>query len=152
VKVIQAREEPQGPHDPDRVTISALRIAAPSFEDAWRDLVADWQPDDVPVYVSAGAFAQHPVHRLETQATEEFPVVFAEIERLLREGDAGVRYLVTWGLLEDIGNVAANDHGWPFARRFREWFGHTTTAAWDEVHRRWGSDPHDPRAEFADTD
>ena len=102
--VIRAREEPQGPHDPNGLVISSLRTVSPSFDRSWRALVSDWQPDEVPVYISGGAFASHLVDQLEAEATDEFPGVFGEIERLLHEGDPGVRYVVTWGLLEGLGN------------------------------------------------
>lgn len=104
--VIRAREEPQGPHDPNGLVISSLRTA-------------DWQPDEVPVYISGGAFASHLVDQLEPEATDEFPGVFGEIERLLHEGDPGVRYVVTWGLLEGLGNRRG-----PWIRRKAEAPGH----------------------------
>jgi hypothetical protein len=58
---------------------------------------------------------------------------------LLIEGDPGIRYLVTFGLIEGIQNVSSNRHGWPFAARFRPWLGSNTANAWDHVHRLWGT-------------
>jgi hypothetical protein len=144
MSVIRARDEPDAPHDPNGLVIESLRMSAPSFAAPWRELASDWLPEDVPSYVAAGAFATHLVRLLEADKIDEFPAVFSAIERLLVEGDPGIRYVVTWGLLEDLGNVAANQQGWPFARRFREWFGPVSTTAWDEIHRRWGTSRHDP--------
>ncbi len=124
--------------------IQSLRTSAPDFDAPWRELASDWHPEDVPSYVAAGVFARHLVAQLEADRIDEFPAVFSAIEGLLIDGDPGIRYLVTWGLLEGLGNVAANQHGWPFARRFREWLGPVSTTAWDEVHRTWGTSPHDP--------
>lgn len=89
------------------------------------------------VYIDVGAFAAHLVGLLERGDTSEFPAVFEAVEGLLRDGDDGVRYLLKVGLLEDIGNIASSTHGWPFAARFRQWFGPETDRAWDELHRMW---------------
>jgi hypothetical protein len=143
MSVIRARDEPDAPHDPRGLVIGSLRTSAPSFDVPWRQLASDWHPEDVPNYVAAGAFATHLVAQLEANSVDEFPAIFGAIEGLLIDDDPGVRYLVTWGLLEDLGNVAANRRGWPFARRFRQWFGPVSTAAWDEIHRTWGTGRHD---------
>jgi hypothetical protein len=79
---------------------------------------------------------------LEANDTNEFPVVFDAVERLLVEGDQGIRYLVTFGLIESLQNISSNRHDWAFAARFREWLRPMTINAWDDVHRVWGtSDP-----------
>lgn len=84
------------------------------------------------------AFAEHLVAQLEHEATAEFPAVFAAVEHLLESDEAGIRYLVTYGLLEDIQNIAANRHGPAFEARFRTWLGTRGTAAWNEVYRAFG--------------
>ena len=133
--------EPPGPHDPDGIVIGALLATCPSFAGPWRDHVGG-SSGRIGPYVDSGAFASHLVDILEADRTSEFAAVFDAVERLLLEGDDGVRYVVTFGLIESIQNISSNRHDWAFAARFREWLGPTTIAAWDEVHRIWGtSDP-----------
>lgn len=86
-----------------------------------------------------GPSPNHLVDLLEANDTVEFPAVFEAVERLLVEGDPGIRYLVTFGLIEGIQNVSSNRHGRPFAARFRPWLGSNTANAWDHVHRLWGT-------------
>ena len=72
-----------------------------------------------PVTHSAGTiFTSSSSKRLVTLA-RIFPAVLDTVERLLTEGDAGVRYLVTFGLIEDIQDVASNRCDWSFADRIR---------------------------------
>jgi hypothetical protein len=117
-----------------------LLEACPSFAPAWADYVESWSDEpERGGYLDVATFAHHLVGLLGRADTDEFPAVFRAVERLYEEGDAGQRYLLTFGLLESIQNVASNEHDWPFARRFRRWLGPTTLAAWDEVHRLWGT-------------
>jgi hypothetical protein len=112
----------------------ALLAACPSFNVAWDRHVAEWaDSSDRGVYIDVGVFAQHLVRLLESHETDEFPAVFAAIERLFRDGDDGVRYLLTAGLIEDLGNIGAKTHGWAFALQFRQWFGPNANRAWDDV-------------------
>lgn len=123
--------------------MAALLIACPSFSGRWERLQAEWAdvPEDRGPYTDVGVFAAHLVTLLEAQETSEFGPVFQQVELLLDDGDDGVRYLTKVGLLEDLGNIAANTHGWPFAERFRHWFGPATEAAWEELHETWGTTP-----------
>jgi hypothetical protein len=133
--------EPVGPHDPNGTVIAALRAACPSFAGPWQDHVRSFSGRIGP-YVDAGAFASHLVDLLESDATSEFHEVFETVERLLIEGDDGIRYLVAFGLIEDLQNISSNRHDWSFAARFRPWLRPATMEAWDEVHDLWGtSDP-----------
>jgi len=134
--------EPVGPNDPDRTIMPALLAVCPSFKEPWDQHVADRAGDDAHergVYIDVGVIADHLVGLLERGETREFPVFFDTVERLLREGDDGVVNVLKVGLLEDLGNIAANRDGWPFAAQFREWFGPATTDAWDDLHRFWGT-------------
>ena len=132
--------EPPGPHDPHGIVIAALRTACPSFAGPWLDHVGS--TGGIGPYVDAGVFASHLVDLLESDVTSEFAEIFGTVERLLNEGDDGIRYLVAYGLIEDLQNVSSNRHDWPFAARFRRWMGTSTMKAWDEVHALWGtSDP-----------
>jgi hypothetical protein len=127
-------QEPPGPHDPNGTVVQALLTACPSFGEAWDRHLDEWAASsDRGVYIDVGVFAQHLVGLLERRETDEFPAVFATIERLFGEGDDGVRYLLTAGLIEDLGNIGSNAHGWPFALQFRQWFGPHASRAWDDV-------------------
>ena len=130
--------EPSGPHDPDGLVIAALLVACPSFAEPWRDHVAGPYGEIGPD-IDSGVFAQHLVGLLEANRTNEFAAVFAAVERLLVDGDDGIRYLVAFGLIENVQNISSNRRDWAFAARFREWLGPTTRSAWDEVHRVWGT-------------
>jgi hypothetical protein len=133
--------EPPGPHDPDGTVIEALLAACPSFSDRWKEHLAS-SDGGIGSYVDVGAFSGHLVDLLDSDETSEFAAVFDAIERMLIDGDDGVRYLVTYGLIESVQNVASNRRGWLFAGRFRQWLRPATLTAWDEVHRFWGtSDP-----------
>jgi len=135
--------EPVGPHDPSGRVMAALVAACPSFTAAWTVHRAEWSDADEPhAYIDVSRFALHLVDRLERGDIDEFPVVFAAIEALLRDDDPSVRYLVKVGLLEDLGNLASNTYGWTWAARFRAWFGPVTADAWDDLHRLWGTGGH----------
>jgi hypothetical protein len=142
--------EPPGPHDPDGKVIRALLAACPSFAEPWREHVES-SNGRIGAYVDAGAFASHLVDLLEADRTSELADVFDVVERFLIDGDDGIRYLVTFGLIEDVQNISSNRHDWAFAARFREWLRPTTTTAWDEVHRVWGtSDPGSDRGDVTE--
>ena len=99
--------EPPGPHDPDGTVITALLAACPSFADGSR--AHGGSPiGGIGSYVDLGAFAEHFVDLLEANQTDEFPNVFDAVERLLIDGDAGIQYLVAYGLLESLQNVSSN--------------------------------------------
>jgi hypothetical protein len=123
--------------------MAALVSACPSFADEWTRHRAEWDSGGTgrAAYVDIGVFATHLVGLLDRGATSEFDAVFAEVEELLVEGDAGLRHLTTVGFLEAIGNVASNTHGWPWAERFTEWFGPRTKVAWGQLHDLWGTHP-----------
>jgi hypothetical protein len=91
------------------------------------------------VYSELGAFAHHLVDLLERGDVHEFPAVFEVVEQLLLDPDSTSRYVVQVGFLEDLGNIAANRHGWPFAAGFNQWFGPATANAWADLHRLWGT-------------
>jgi hypothetical protein len=133
----QRMREPPSPHDPDGRVIAAVRAACPSFEPAWAEHLVDWadDPDARGAYVDMGVFAEHLVTLLDRGETSEFPAVFGAMERLFVSGDAGVRYLLAYGLLESVQNVARNRHGRAFEEGFRTWLGPTTTFEWNEVNR-----------------
>jgi hypothetical protein len=123
--------------------MEALLGACPSFANEWARHRSEWDADgtDRAPYVAVAVFAKHLVELMEGDATSEFDAVFAQVERLLDSGDAGVRYLTTVGLLESIGNVASNAHGWPWAEQFTTWFGPATEVAWGQLHELWGTHP-----------
>ena len=132
-------QEPPGPHDPDRIIIPTLLAACPSFEPRWRERLAQWpQPDGPGVYVELGEFASHLATLLGRDQTTEFAPLFAAVERLFADGDEGIRYALKYGLIEAIGNVAANQD-WAFAARIRPWLGPAATTAWNELHQEWGT-------------
>lgn len=139
---MHARDEPAGPHDPNGTGIAALRVASPTFESRWRQLTGEWESDAVPQYLAMSAFASHLKELLKSGATGEVSAAFDCVEGLLESADPGVRYLVTWGLIEDLGN--GSDLRWPETRILRSLFGPRTSEAWDEVDRTMGQVRIDP--------
>ena len=133
--------EPPAPHDPEGRVIAAMLVACPSFVDAWHRHLLAWAGENHGPYTDAGTFAGHLVDLLESGQTSELGAVFHQVELLLGDTDAGVRYLTQIGLLEDLGNIASNRHGWPFAEQFTQWFGPASRAAWAELHTMWGTTP-----------
>lgn len=135
--------EPSAPHDPSGLVIAALRMACPSFEQLWAAHVDEWAdtPGDRGVYLDVGLFAQHLVTLLERDKTSEFGNVFDAVERLFDSHDAGVREVLSVGLLESIQNVAANQRGRSFAARFKSWLGPSSLREWDALDVFW----HGPR-------
>lgn len=131
--------EPPGPHDPDRKVIHSLLRACPSFEGAWSDDSGRSANDDEGAYTEVAAFAHHLVALLERAEVDEFPAVFGAVEELVRDPDAGIRYLATSGLLEDLGNIGANADGWSFANRFSECSDQRPRNVGAEIHRMWGT-------------
>jgi hypothetical protein len=138
---VKAKDEPDGPHDPNRNVTRALLEACPSIESKWAEHLADWAPDQPPVYIDTMIFAHHFIDLVDAGRTEEMSAVFSAIDDLLRTGADDIRYLVTYGLLEGIQNIASHRPDDPSASRFRPWMLPSTEAAWDEVHRMWGTDP-----------
>src|SRR5262245_54842225 len=120
MSAIRARDEPAGPHDPNGTVIAALRAATPTFEPRWREV--EWEPDPVPQYVAVAAFARHLAEQLKSGSAGEVSAAFNCIEELLGSADPGVRYLVSWGLIEDLGNYASELGGWPKIRMLRSLF------------------------------
>ncbi|HET7031046.1 MAG TPA: hypothetical protein VFI34_11085 [Candidatus Limnocylindrales bacterium] len=120
--------------------MAELTAACPSFAGAWADYRAEWADDPDPhPFLETGRFANHLVDLLERGEVVEMPTVFEAVERLLVDDDAGVRDLVKIGLIESLGNVASNRHGWRWAARFRDWLGPRATEAWEDIHRMWGT-------------
>ena len=127
--------------------IPALLAACPSLERTWPEERERWHSaqrgrsaeDEPGIYCDLGVLAHHLVWLLETGETAEFPAVFAVVEDLLIASDAATHYPLQVGLLEDLGNIASGQRGWPFAARFRAWFGPATNLAWDELHEMWGT-------------
>lgn len=119
----------------------ALLEACPSFMGVWERHLEDWAADsnDRGGYIDVGVFALHLVDLLDRGATDEFPAVFQTVERLLGQDDEGVRYLVKVGLIEDLGNIGSSRHGWPWAAKFRQWFGPNANRVWDDLHEMWGT-------------
>lgn len=134
-------QEPPGPHDPDGLVMPALVSACPSFEERWHESISDLPyAEGRGVYIDLGEFAAHLVDLLERDETAEFPMVFATVERLFDDGDAGIRYALSVGLIEAVQNLCSHkDDGWAFAARFRPWLGPATTEAWDALHELWGT-------------
>jgi len=83
-----------------------LLEACPSFRAPWQVFVSDSLYDPANLYSHLGEFARHLVGLMKAKKTEEFPAVFAVVERLHVEGDGYVGEAATIGLLEGIQNIS----------------------------------------------
>lgn len=126
--------------------VPRLLDAAPSLRARWQTYLAYWDGRSGGDYIDMAEVAHHLVEQLHADATDEFPAVFGAVEALLADDDDVIEEIITVGLLEDLQNIAANESGWLFARRFRTWLGPLATARWDLLHRDWGTAAFDPPA------
>lgn len=124
-----------------------LLDACPSFTDKWTEHHAFYEDEGV-LYVDLGEFAHHLVALHKADHTDEFPVVFAIIERLHLEGDAYVKEAATIGMLEGLQNVAGNSGVDP--EEFSRYLKPESAKWWRQVNEFWegkipsvGSSPHE---------
>lgn len=81
--------------------------ACPSFlEGRWQENQTAFNDDRELLYLDIAGFARYLADLLAEGKTEEFPAIFAVIERLHTEGDHYVQELATVGFLEDFENWA----------------------------------------------
>ncbi len=124
----------------------ALLAACPTFEPAWRQFLKEWEnePTEPPLYVALADFARCLTSMLEEGRTDEFPAVFAVIERLHLDGDPYVKEAATIGILESLLE--------PGPERFEAYFLPETKRWWNRLHRFWDGDPaalREPRADMS---
>ena len=89
-------------------------------------------------YLDLGEFASHLVALFQLKRRNEFPAVFAMIERLHTEGNSYVQEAATIGLLEAIQNVAGNAEIAPEV--FRPFVLPESLRWWDKLNRCWSGD------------
>lgn len=87
--------------------IIVLLEACPSFQAAWDEHKREWD-DERLIYIEFGLFANHLIDLYQKQQLEDFPAVFAVIERLHVDGEPFVKEAATIGLLEGLQNIAGN--------------------------------------------
>jgi hypothetical protein len=120
--------------DPPRLAEHFLRMC-PDFKATWDEHLAYWRDQERGDYIDIAEFARFLVDCYAHQKTERFPEIFGEVERLLTQGNAKVRELVSIGLLEDIQTIASHhDFG---SEVFVHWLGPTSRQAWYEIAKMW---------------
>jgi hypothetical protein len=85
-----------------------LLEACPSFREKWEEHRASYKCETL-LYLDLGELARHLVALYHTGQIQEFPAVFALVERLHPQGDEYVREAATIGLLEGIQNTAQHN-------------------------------------------
>jgi hypothetical protein len=133
-----------------------LRDACPSF----RAFDVPSFPEDPHGFgdmAELSALARHLVDLAEDGDAEEFPAVFAVVERLLCDGDADTEGYVRTHLLEDIQNITSHRDVHVAPDAFRGLLGPVTTQVWDELDESWRAaarladdDPDAPPRPFVD--
>jgi hypothetical protein len=120
--------------EPPKLTAHFLRLC-PEFQGKWDEHLTYWRGKQRGEYSDIAEFAHFVVDSYGLRATARFPQIFAEVERLLTQGDAKIKELVSIGLLEDIQTIASNrDFG---SEVFVQWLGPTSRQAWYEIAKMW---------------
>ena len=91
------------------------------------------------LYVNMAHIAGYLVRSYSQGNTQEFPSLFALVERLLAEGDDEVQQALSVGLVEDIQNVASHESFG--ASVFKQWLGPLTLDAWLAGQQAWKGKP-----------
>jgi hypothetical protein len=113
--------------------------ACPSFRESWAKHLSEHGNDLL--YLAAGDFARHLLHRQETLETSEFCAVGRAVERLQVEGDSWVKEFATIGVLESIQNVWSHSATDP--ETFVSFLGPESQRWWKGVNEFWqGKVPH----------
>lgn len=110
--------------------MSLLLEACPSFADRWQEHRSVWGDEHL-LYLDLGEFAHHLVELSRSDLTDEFPAVFAVIERLHVEGDAFVKEAATIGLPEGMQNIAG--HSGVESELFVAYLGPVSAQWWVEL-------------------
>lgn len=121
-----------------------LLEACPSFLPVWQVVEAENRDEEDPGsrlgYLDAGEFIRHLVSlRLENRL-EEFPDVFAVIERMVDAGDAYVQELSIIGYLEGMQMATVTSAGLDPERDFRPYCSPVLDRWWDRLNRFWAGD------------
>ena len=116
--------------------IAEFLNVCPSIAPAWQEHLTFWEgEEDRGFYNDVSVIAHHLVDCFEQGRHNEFPTVFALMERFLSEGDKAVRDLIMIGLIEDIQNIASHKSFGPEV--FVSWLGAMSQRVWDEVNSWW---------------
>jgi hypothetical protein len=113
-----------------------LRDACPSF----RAYEVPQYPDDAHGFADMAelsTLARHLVDLAERGDAEEFPAVFAVVDRLLADGDDDTVAYVRTHLLEDIQNITSHRDVGVDPDAFRSVLGPAALDAWDELDEAW---------------
>jgi hypothetical protein len=112
--------------------LKGILAAVPGFTDRWTAFMDAWSNEPpLPLYVGMSELAHYVVDRLERGETTEFPQLFAEVEHLMKSGDAETQNVIVAGLFEDIQNIAS--HRMSSFDVFFQWLGPTSAVAWKEI-------------------
>ncbi len=89
--------------NPDEM-MRLLIEASPSFEENWKEFVADWEEEkeNLPHYLILSEFADHMVYLFNEKDLDTLNKVFTVVESLHTDGDDYVKLAATVGLLEDF--------------------------------------------------
>ena len=119
-----------------------LLAACPSCEEPWAAYVADPTFDPGLLYPHLGEVGRHVIALVGRGEATELPAVFAAVERVLVEGDAGARDAATLGFLETLQNNA--EHAGLDPNAFVQYLGPAARGAWEAINRFWFGQPVHP--------
>lgn len=112
---------------PEERLMAALLAAAPDFRPVWQAFLASWDGQPPGYYNAMAELAHYLVDRYAAGQTEDFGVIFQEVERFLPQ----LENLLGVGLLEDIQNIAS--HRSFGAAVFVPWLGPASLQLWQAV-------------------
>lgn len=114
-----------------------LLVACPTFRPTYEEFLEEWALEvDKPYYLALADFTRHIVGELEAGRTEQFPAIFAVVERWLLEGDSYVAEAATVGLLEDMQNHNLHPNGTK-PEQFIPFLGDEARYWWAKVDAFW---------------
>jgi hypothetical protein len=123
-----------------------LRDACPSFRAFEVPQYADDQHGFADM-AELSALARHLVDLAERGDADEFPAVFAVVDRLLVDGDDDTVAYVRTHLIEDIQNITSHRDVGVSPEGFRSVLGPIGLDAWDELDEAWQAAIHHADAE-----
>jgi len=113
--------------------------ACPSFAQKWDDHKLEYyDEEDFLPYIALGALGRHLVELYEQNATDEFAKIFAEVERLLTNGEDYVKEAAKIGFLESLQNNA--EHAGLDPQVLVKYLGPASANGWTELQKFWAGE------------
>ncbi len=110
----------------------------PELKERWDDyLIMEYQGDSSArlIYTDIGVIIRFIVEKYKTGQTENFPLIFTNIENILKSCDKQTKDLITVGLFEGIQNVGGTEIDYYYG--FNKWLYTLSGEQWRAVIDFW---------------